>query len=75
MKIGEVQEDLKSTHADVRWVSTERIHLTLKFFGNIDESRIEPIVKSIEGLIQTTPPFPLRVTGIERFSPTKGTHG
>ena len=66
-KIGEVQEDMKSSQADVRWVSSERIHLTLKFFGNINESRIEPIVKSIEGLIQTTPPFPLRVTGIGAF--------
>ena len=42
----------------MRWVSPEKIHLTLKFFGNIEESRIEPIVKSIEGPIQTTPPFP-----------------
>jgi 2'-5' RNA ligase len=66
-KIGGVQEDLKSSNADVRWVSSERIHLTLKFFGNINESRIEPIVKSIEGLIQTTSPFPLRVTGIGAF--------
>ena len=66
-KIGEVQEDLKSSHADVRWVSSEKIHLTLKFFGNINESKIEPIVKSIEGPIQTTLPFPLKVKGIGAF--------
>ncbi len=66
-KIGEVQEDLKSSYADVRWVSFERIHLTLKFFGNINESRIEPLVKSIEGQIWATVPFPLRVKGIGAF--------
>ena len=66
-KIGEVQEDLKSSYADVRWVSSERIHLTLKFFGNINESRIEPLVKSIEGQIWPTAPFPLRVKGIGVF--------
>jgi 2'-5' RNA ligase len=66
-KIEEVQEDLKSSHADVRWVSPEKIHLTLKFFGNIEELKIEPIVRSIEGPIQTTPPFFLKVRGVGAF--------
>jgi 2'-5' RNA ligase len=66
-KIEEVQEDLKSSHADVRWASPEKIHLTLKFFGNIGESRIEPIVKSIEGPIRTTSPFSLTIRGMGAF--------
>jgi 2'-5' RNA ligase len=60
-KIEEVQGDLRLTHADVRWVSPEKIHLTLKFFGNIEESRIDPIFKSIEESIQNTLPFSLKV--------------
>jgi 2'-5' RNA ligase len=70
-KIEEVQEDLKSSHADVRWVSPEKIHLTLKFFGNIDESRIEPIVKSIEGPTRVTSPIPLKVRGVGAFPHVK----
>jgi RNA 2',3'-cyclic 3'-phosphodiesterase len=70
-QIGEVQKDLKSSYADVRWVSPEKIHLTLKFFGNIDESRIEPIVKSIAGATQTTSSFPLKVNGIGAFPDVK----
>jgi len=66
-KIEEIQEDLKSSRADVRWVSPEKIHLTLKFFGNIDESKIDPIVKSIEGPIRTSPPFSIRVRGVGAF--------
>jgi 2'-5' RNA ligase len=66
-KIEEVQEDLKSSRADVRWVSPEKIHLTLKFFGNIEESRIDPIVRSIGGPIQTTSSFFLKVRGIGAF--------
>jgi 2'-5' RNA ligase len=66
-KIGEVQRDLKLSRADVRWANPEKIHLTLKFFGNIEESRIEPIVKSIEGLIQGTLPFSLKVQGVGAF--------
>ena len=66
-KIAEVQKELKLSHADVRWVNPENIHLTLKFFGNIDESRIDPIVKSLEGPIQTTPPFFLSIHGMGSF--------
>ena len=66
-KIEEVQGDLKSSHADVRWVSPEKIHLTLKFFGSIDESKIEPIIKSIDGPIQVTSPFSLKIRGMGAF--------
>ena len=66
-KIEEVQGDLRSTHADVRWVNPEKIHLTLKFFGNIEESRIDPIFTSIEGPIQNTPSFSLKVRGVGAF--------
>jgi 2'-5' RNA ligase len=66
-KIEEVQGDLRLTHADVRWVNPEKIHLTLKFFGNIEESRINPIFKAIEEPIQNTPPFSLKVRGVGAF--------
>jgi 2'-5' RNA ligase len=66
-KIEEAQRDLKSTHADVRWVNPEKIHLTLKFFGNIEELRIDPIFKSIEEVIRNTLPFYLKVSGVGAF--------
>jgi len=66
-KIEEVQGDLRSTRADVRWVNPEKIHLTLKFFKNIEESRIEPIFKSIEEPIRNTLPFSLEVRGVGAF--------
>jgi 2'-5' RNA ligase len=66
-KIGEIQEDLRLSRADVKWMNPENIHLTLKFFGNIDESRIDPIVKSIQGPIQTTSSFSVKVRGMGAF--------
>jgi 2'-5' RNA ligase len=66
-KIEEVQEDLRLTHADVRWVSPEKIHLTLKFFGDIEESTIDSISKSIKEPIQNTLPFSIKVQGIGAF--------
>ena len=66
-KIGEIQESLRSSHADVRWTNPEKIHLTLKFFGNIEESRIDPIFKAIEEPIRNTPPFSIKVRGVGAF--------
>jgi 2'-5' RNA ligase len=70
-KIGEVQKELKSSRADVRWVNPTNIHLTLKFFGNIDELRIDRIAKSLESLIQTTSPFSLSIRGMGSFPHSK----
>jgi 2'-5' RNA ligase len=70
-KIGEVQGDLRSTHGDVRWVSPEKIHLTLKFFGNIEESRVDLIFKSIEEPVQKTQPFSVRARGAGVFPSLK----
>src|SRR5208337_715510 len=66
-KIEEVQGDLRLTHADVRWVSPEKIHLTLKFFGSIEESRINSIFKSIEEPVRNILPFTIRVQGMGAF--------
>jgi 2'-5' RNA ligase len=70
-KIEEVQRDLKTSHADVKWVYPENIHLTLKFFGNIEESRVDPILQSIGGLIQRTSSFSMKVQGIGAFPHSK----
>jgi 2'-5' RNA ligase len=66
-KIEEVQADLRSAHAEVRWVNPEKIHLTLKFFGNIEESRIDSIFKSIEEPVRNTLPFSIRLQGMGAF--------
>ena len=66
-KIDEIQGDLKSSHADVRWVNPEKIHLTLKFFGNIEEARVESIIKAIENPVRNTPAFTAKVRRIGAF--------
>lgn len=66
-RIEEIQADLRSSNSDVRWVRPEKIHLTLKFFGNIEESRVDTIIKSIEPLVSGTPHFSLEVQGMGAF--------
>jgi 2'-5' RNA ligase len=66
-KIGKIEGELRSTSADVRWVSPEKIHLTLKFFGNIEESKVDSIVEAVKGSIRTAEPFQLSVRGTGAF--------
>jgi len=66
-RIEDIQKDLRSSNSDVRWVSPEKIHLTLKFFGNIEESRVDTITTSIEPLVEGTPHFSLEVRGMGAF--------
>lgn len=66
-RIGEVQRELKSSNADVRWVNPGNIHLTLKFFGNIEETEIDSILMAIEEPVRTTSPISITVRGVGGF--------
>lgn len=58
---------LKKSNADVKWVSPDSIHLTLKFLGNIDARQI----KEIEAMLAETgarfSPFTLSLKDIGAF--------
>ena len=66
-RIERIQEEFKSSDPDVRWVNPTKIHLTLKFFGDIEESQIDSIISSIEIPVQSTQPFQLKVHGTGAF--------
>ena len=66
-RIEKIQEDLKSSDPDVRWVSPDKIHLTLKFFGNIEESQTDSIMSAIAKPVQSTQPFQVKVRGTGAF--------
>ncbi len=70
-RIREVQEDLRGSKADVRWVTPGHIHLTLKFFGNIEELQIESIIKAIAGPVSATSPMSLLIRGVGAFPSLK----
>jgi 2'-5' RNA ligase len=45
--IVELQQQLKETQADVRWEPPEKLHATLKFLGETDESKLQPIAAAL----------------------------
>lgn len=65
--IERVQYDLKQSHGDVRWVEPSRIHLTLKFFGNIDEGACDEIMDAVGRAASEVKSFSLAVKGLGAF--------
>jgi 2'-5' RNA ligase len=66
--IAAVQERLKRRlFGEIRWVRTEGIHLTLKFFGDITAAQAASIAAVVEKKAIETPTFALSLRGIGVF--------
>lgn len=63
----DLEKTISKTGADVKLVEPENIHLTLKFLGDTDESKIDAIEKIIRGSVEGITPFPLTLKGTGVF--------
>jgi len=57
IRLGEIQEKLKKSGVNIRWVKPENIHLTMKFLGQITSGQIEQIKRALEETAETKKPF------------------
>lgn len=64
-----VIDDLKKTGADVKWVSPDAIHLTLKFLGEISPEKAREVSALMPEIFKTLCPLNLSVTHIGTFPP------
>ena len=62
-----LQDKLKDSRADVKWVSPENIHLTLKFLGEIDDKKLDKIIQIAEDITKDKKTFYLRLSSIGVF--------
>jgi 2'-5' RNA ligase len=65
--LARLQEQLKSSGADVKWVEPENIHLTLKFLGERDEKKIAKITQILEETAKNKNPFQIRISSLGAF--------
>jgi len=65
--LGQVQEKLRPSGRDVKWVRPEGIHLTLKFLGNVEESQIEEIARLMAQAASGCPRLTLLAKGAGAF--------
>ncbi len=66
-----LQETLKASQADVRWVKPESMHLTLRFLGNIEDTQVEQVKSLLDAVAQDHSVFTLGVKGVGAFPDTQ----
>ncbi|MFQ6114286.1 MAG: RNA 2',3'-cyclic phosphodiesterase [bacterium] len=68
-KIAKVQDELKSKQekARISWTKPGNIHLTLRFLGDVEESRINSVVEAIEKAVQPFSSFDFLVRNFGAF--------
>jgi RNA 2',3'-cyclic 3'-phosphodiesterase len=62
-----LQDELKKSEADVKWVDPENIHLTLKFLGEISEEQVIQIKEVLDRVTSRLKPFEIGLSGIGAF--------
>jgi len=66
-KIGKTIEKIVSDFPQVSWTKKENTHLTLKFFGYVNENQLEKIKEGISKSIEGVKPFSLTFTNLGFF--------
>lgn len=69
-EVAAFQSELKRSGADIKWVETGNLHLTLKFLGNIPESQISSLTEALKQSCAGLPAFTLTLAGIGAFPKT-----
>ncbi|MBI5378790.1 MAG: RNA 2',3'-cyclic phosphodiesterase [Nitrospirae bacterium] len=69
--LARVQQTLRQSGAEVRWVRMEGIHLTLKFLGEVAPTQIPALREGLASVCGRVPPFPVQIGG-PGFFPNSG---
>ncbi len=64
------QEELAKARADVKWVKTANLHLTLKFLGEIQEEQLPVLQQALQDAVKEFKPFTIQLEGIGAFPKT-----
>lgn len=66
-QIETLSEELKDSNLPVRWVKPENIHLTLIFFGDVEENVIEDIKEKVNEAVKGMASVKIRLKGVGVF--------
>jgi 2'-5' RNA ligase len=65
--LAQLQAELKKLGRGVRWSRPEGMHLTLKFLGDVDESKIPAISDAVEIASKESPACQIQIAGTGAF--------
>jgi 2'-5' RNA ligase len=66
-RIVSLQEKLAQTGAQVKWVESENIHVTLLFLGEVEDRAVPAVCKAVAEVCKEQPPFPMAVESVGCF--------
>lgn len=69
-KINNVIKQFKSIDAKIKYVELNNLHLTLKFFGDIDTNGLNLLEDAIERVVSDFRPFSIKIKGCGAFPNT-----
>ena len=61
------QASLKKLAPDLRWLTEDKVHLTLKFLGYVREDDVAALAEGLDQIARDYEPIPARVTGLDAF--------
>jgi 2'-5' RNA ligase len=67
-----IQEDLKRSLCDVKWVNSGKFHLTLKFLGETSEDLLENVKQELEKSVKRQGSFEISLKGCGMFPDIHG---
>ena len=70
-KINKVIKEFKQIDANIKYVDLENLHLTLKFFGDIDTEGIDLLSSKISNVVNDFDSFKIKIKGCGAFPNTK----
>lgn len=62
-----LQEKLRTSRADVKWVTPTNIHLTVRFLGGTPVAKLEALMDSLPQVLKTAQPFSLNIDALGGF--------
>jgi len=65
--LGRIQDRLKASGADVKWVEPRNIHLTLKFLGETDEQTLNKVTAALEEIAKAQKQFSASLSFCDAF--------
>jgi len=66
-RAAELIAKLRESGANVSWVSSDRMHLTLKFLGDVPEQQLAEVCAAVSGVCEAVAPFELQCAGAGAF--------
>ena len=66
-ELGIIQAQLIETQAAVKWDTSEKFHITLKFLGDVDPSKPQLIARELQNSIGGLSPFDLSFVSLGAF--------